>query len=182
LETFAKAREFVKHRGYFHARQGSIATLDLATIDDPIRNIVEGFTALPHCFTLQCCHGHFVCSAEQDPHNFEPIPSGYSGFVSYRIAYIAFCLENSRRGQTLRLSLERLSAIDPDYIQFGSADWFWDQMVNTYVLQVEPEAHMQEDEAILESAEARHTQAVRDRFFRELRVLLSAELGEQGTG
>ncbi len=182
METFTKAREFVENRGYVHARQKSVSGLDLASIDGPMMGIVEGFAALPHCFTLQCCYGHFLCAPEQDPHNFEPIPLGFSGPVTYRIAYIAFCLENSRRGQALRQSLARLPAVDPDYVQFGSADWFWDRWMNSYALQVEPKAHMLKDEAILGSAEALHTQAVRDRFFDVLRVLLAAELSEQGAG
>ncbi|MEN8005726.1 MAG: hypothetical protein ABFS42_01875 [Candidatus Krumholzibacteriota bacterium] len=182
MESFAKAREFVEHRGYVRVRQKSIAALKLASIDDPIKDIIEGFAELPHCFTLQCCYGHFLCTPEQDLHNFEPIPLGFSGRATYRIAYIAFCLENSRRGKALRQSLARLPAIDPDYIQFGSADWFWERWVNSYALQVEPKAHMLKDEAVLGPVEARHTQAVRDHFFGELRVLLAAELNENETG
>jgi len=182
VETFTKAREFVEHRGYARARQEAVATLDLASIDDPIKDIVEGVAVLPHCFTLQCCYGHFICASEQDPHTFEPIPLGFSGLVTYRIAYIAFCLENSRRGQALRQSLARLPAVDPDYIQFGSADWFWERWANSYAIQVEPKAHMLKDEAILESVEAQHIQAVRDRFFEELRGLLGSEPNEHGAG
>ena len=175
METFTKAREFVANSGYAHARQKSIAALDLASIDDPLRDIVDGFASLPHCFTLQCCYGHVLCAPEQDPHNLEPMPFGFSGSARYRIAYIAFCLENSLRGQALRQSLARLTAVDPDYVQFGSADWFWKRWPNSYALQVGPEDHMLEDEAILEPPAARRTQEVRDLFFRELRVLLAAE-------
>ncbi len=112
----------------------------------------------------------------------EPIPHGFSGSATYRIAYVAVCLENSERGQALRQSLARIPAIDPDYIQFGSAGWFWERRVNSYALQVEPRAHMLKDEAILGPAEARHTQAVRDLFFEELRVLLAAQPREPGAG
>ena len=70
METFTKPREFVKNRGYVGDRQRSIA-------------------ALPHRFTLQCCYGHFVCAPEQAPHNIDPIPLGFSGLATYRIAYIA---------------------------------------------------------------------------------------------
>ena len=182
METFAKAREFVEHRGFGHARRRAIAALDLASIDDPIKDIVAGFAALPHCFTLQCCYGHFICFPEQDPYNFEPIPLGFSGLVTYRIAYIAFCLENSRRGQALRQSLARLPERDPGYIQFGSADWFWERWPNSYALQVEPKDHMLKDEIVLASKEAQHTQVVRDLFFEELRGLLAAEPSERGAG
>lgn len=178
MKTFTKARELVEDRGFIHARQESIAELDLTSIDGPITDIVEGFTALPHCFTLQCCFGHFIWQPEQGLHNIDPIPPDYFGFTTYRIAYIALCLENSRRGQALLHSLSRLPDLDPDFIQFGSADWFWKQWKNSYALQVEPKAHMLEDQAILGATEALQTQTARDRFFGKLRVLLAAELDE----
>jgi hypothetical protein len=179
LETFNEAREFVANARYVQDRQDVLGALNLSSIDWPIVDIVAGFAALPHCFTLQCCYGHFICAPGQDPHNLEPIIHGYAGPVRYRIAYVAFCLENSHRGRALWKSLARVTAVDPGYIQFGSADWFWERWVNSYALQVEPIAHKLSDEAILESGEALHTQGVRDRFFRELRVLLAAELREQ---
>jgi len=182
LETFAKARELVEDRGFVRARQKSIAELDLSSIDDPIADIVEGFGALPHCFTLQCCCGHFLCLPEQGLHSIDRIPPGFSGLATYRIAYIAFCLENSRRGQALLQSLAQLPAVDPDFVQFGSADWFWERWINSYALQVEPKAHMLKDEVILGAAEALQTQAARDLLFRELRVLLAAELHEHEAG
>ena len=45
METFTRAREFVKDSCYAHARQRSIANLDLATIDDPITDVVAGFAS-----------------------------------------------------------------------------------------------------------------------------------------
>ncbi len=172
----------MEHTRYSQGRQDALAALDLGSIDEPIVDIVARFAALPHCFTLQCCYGHFVCAPEQDPHSLVPIPRGYAGLVRYRIAYIAFCLENSRRGWALRESLARVPAVDPGYVQFGSADWFWERWVNSYALQVEPDAHQLKDEAILEPAEALHTQRVRHLFFRELRALLAAELSEHVAG
>jgi hypothetical protein len=182
VETFTAARELVENRDYGRARRKSIAGLDLSLIDSPITDIVEGFTVLPHCFTLQCCYGHFLWKPEQGRHNTDPIPHGFSGSAIYRIAYIAFCLENSPRGRALRRSLARLSAIDPEFVQFGSADWFWKRCVNSYALQVVPEAHMLKDEVILGRIEASRTQAVRDRFFEELRVVLAAELCDHEAG
>lgn len=176
MKTFTTARDFVKDSGFAHAREKSISALDLAAIDDPITDIVAGFAALPHCFTLQCCYGHFIFDPAQDPHSLEPVPPGFSGQVRYRIAYIGLCLENSSRGRTLRQALEQIAATDPDYIQFGSADWFWQKQVNSYALQVEPKAHMLQDEAVLDAAEARRTQQARENFFGELRELLSVEL------
>jgi hypothetical protein len=182
LETFKDARELVEDARYPQERQEALAALNLDAIDRPIADLIAGFATLPHCFTLQCCYGHFVCAPGQDPHNLEPIARGHSGMVRYRIAYIAFCLENSPRGRALRKALARIPAIAPGYIQFGSADWFWEQWANSYALQVEPVAHRLRDEALLESGEALHTQGVRDLFFQEIRVLLAAELGRYATG
>ena len=182
METFTKARDLVYNRGFVRARQKSVAELDLSCIDAPITDIVEGFNLLPHCFTLQCCYGHFICLPEQGPHNFDPIPPAFSGLATYRIAYIALCLEYSRRGQALLQSLARITAVDPDFVQFGSADWFWERCTNSYAIQVEPKAHMLKDEAILGPAEAVQTQAARDIFFGEIRALLAEELSEHGAG
>ncbi len=38
--------------------------------------------------------------------------------------------------------LRQIPAIDPEYIQFGCAEWFWEAQVNSYALQVEPMRHM----------------------------------------
>ena len=182
METFGKARAFIEDSGYIRARRSSIAALDLNAIDRPIRDIIDGVSGLSHCFTLQCCYGHFICDAGQDHGSLKPVPAGYAGPVRYRIAYIAFCLENSNPGRELGKSFAKLAAIDPEYIQFGSADWFWAQWPNSFALQVEPVQYMLQDEAILESHEARYIQGVRDRFFGELRVLLAKELDNSVVG
>jgi hypothetical protein len=182
LETFSEPREFVENTRYPQDRKDALAALDLGSIDKPIVDIVAGFAKLPHCFTLQCCYGHFVCAPEQNPHSLGAIPSDYGGPVRYRIAYIAFCLENSSRGRALRDSLSRVTAIDPGFVQFGSPDWFWDQWVNSYALQVEPTAYQSKDEVILEVAEALRTQRARDLFFIELRALMAKEMSAHARG
>jgi len=176
METFRGLREFVENKRYSEDRQDTLAALNLGCVDAPIADIVAGFATIPHCYTLQCCYGHFAYAAEQDPHCLEPIPGDYGGLVRYRIAYIAFCIENSSLGQAFRDSLSRITAIDPSYVQFGSPDWFWEQRVNSYALQVEPIAHQLKDEAILEISEALATQRVRNLFFSELREMLTAEM------
>jgi hypothetical protein len=180
METFTEPREFVENPVYSQDRQSTLAALDMDSIDEPIVDIVAGFAALPHCFPLQSCYGHFVCAPEQDSRTLEPVPPDYTGLVRYRIAYIAFCLENSYRGWVLRETLARVPAIDLGYVQFGTADWFWKRslIVNSYALQVEPVAHQLKDDAILEAAEALHTQRVRDLLFTELRAVLAVELSE----
>lgn len=182
LETFTKAREFVQNARYAQDRQDALAALDLESIDAPIVDIVAGFAALPHCFTLQSCYGHFVCTLEQSPHDLAPIAADCCGAVTYRIAYVAWCLENSRRGRALRGALARVPAVAPGYVQFGSADWFWERWPNSYALQVEPAAHRLQDEAVLEPTEALQTQKARDLFFGEIRALLAAETRERVAG
>jgi hypothetical protein len=182
LETFREPREFVKNERYARDREDTLSALDLGSIDEPIVDIIAGFAKIPHCFTLQSCYGHFVYAPEKDHHGLDPIPRGYGGPVRYRIAYIAFCLEDSPRGRAFHDSLARIAEISPDYIQFGSPEWFWEQWVNSYALQVEPIAHQFKDEAILESAEAFQTQKVRNLFFRELMALLDREKSKYVAG
>lgn len=182
METFTAPKELVENPRYSQDREEALGALDLGSIDEPIVDIVAGFSALPYCFTLQSCYGHFICAPEQDPRSLEPIPRGYAGLVRYRIAYMVFCLENSRHGRALRKLLARIPAVAPGYVQFGSADWFWERWPNSYALQVEPVAHQMKDEVSLEAAEAVHTQRARHHFFTELRALLAAELRQHGAG
>jgi hypothetical protein len=177
LETFngPKDPEYPKIRKY------TLEALDLKCIDESIVDIVAGFAEFPHCFTLQCCYGHFLCSPQDNPLNLKPIPRDYDGQVRYRIAYIAFCIENSSRGRALRDSLVRFTSIDPENIQFGSPDWFWEQRVNSYALQVAPTAHQYKDAAVLEFADALRTQRARNLFFNELRVFIAQEKRASGS-
>jgi hypothetical protein len=182
LETFTEPREFVKNTRYSRDREAALAALDPASVDSPMVDLVSGFNALPHAFTLQCCYGHFVLAPGEDEHTFDPVPTDHQGPVRYRIAYVAFCLENSPRGRALCRSLSRVPEIDPGFIQFGSANWFWERWANSYVLQVEPVAYRRRDEAELSYAEALHVQSIRDAFFARLREVLAAERGEGGVG
>jgi hypothetical protein len=182
METFTEPREFVENTRYAQDRSDALAALDLNSIDRPLVDIVAGFAALPHCFTLQCCYGHFICAPDQDTRSLEPAPRGFSGLLTYRIAYMAFCIENSHRGRGLQRALAALPSVAPGYVQFGSADWFWERWDNSYALQVEPVAHQLEDKIILEPAEATCVQMARDLFFGELRALLAAELRRHASG
>jgi hypothetical protein len=178
LETFGPPRELVANPRYSRDRQAVLETLDLAAIDPPIVRLVERFAALGECFTLQCCYGHFLYAPGQDQRNLERLPQDFKGLVTYRIAYVAFCLENSPRGRLLRNSLELVSSLDPDYVQFGSPDWFRNQYRNAYALQVEPLRFMDKDEACFEHSEALHVEHIRDLFFTRLNELLEKHLSE----
>ena len=175
METFTEPKPLVENPRYARDREVALAALDFGAIDAPIVDLISGFAALPHCFTLQCCCGHFVCAPEQDPRTLDPVPADHPGPVRYRIAYLGLCIENGRAGRALLDSLRGLTAIDPGYVQFGSADWFWKSWANSYALQVEPARDMNKDEAVLDRAEAVHVQWTRDRFFAELRTLVARE-------
>jgi hypothetical protein len=95
---------------------------------------------------------------------------------------VAFCVEAVDRGRAFLERLSRLPEIEPAYVQFGCADWFWDQWPNSYTLQVEPAAHQFKDQAVLTAGEAMQTQRARDRFFGELRRLLAEEAGRYPAG
>jgi len=169
METFTTAREFVTNSKYFRDRDKNLNKLNLDIIDLPIREVVKCINDMPHCFTLQSCYGHFLYASGQDPHNLDRLPHKYDGQVTYRIAYIALCIENSQEGHKLLDSLAQIPLLDPEYIQFGSADWFWKQYRNSYVLQVEPDRFKLQDQCIMGHTEALYIENVRDMFFEKLR-------------
>ncbi len=180
METLTRAREFTADPRYHNDRKNVLETLDLRAIDPPVVELIEGFSLLHQCFTLQSCYGHFLYYPGQDLHSLERLPPGHSGRVTYRIAYMAFCLENSQQGRTLRESLEHVQLIDTDYVQFGSADWFWEKHRNSYVLQVEPARHMRRDRIVIDSCEALYIENIRDLFFARLKEILDGYLSSYG--
>jgi hypothetical protein len=165
METFAPPRRLVDNPNFERDRQSVLENIDLESIDAPIRGIIKDFMTLPYCFTIQCCYGHFLCATQPQPDNLEPVPLTDAGPVTYRIAYIALCLENSEHGASARMALQDISTIDSEYVQFGSPTWFWNRYPNSYALQVEPIRFADRDQAIVEHAEALHIQQVRNRFF-----------------
>lgn len=175
METFARPREFVVNPRFRHDRELVTAALPLDAIDAPIRDVISAFNALPHCYTLQCCYGHFLHAAQRDPFSVLPLPASGVGEVEYRIAYVAFCLDEGEAGRRLRARLQGVTEIDPAYVQFGSPEWIWErQEVNSYALQVEPERFENRDVAVLDYREALHVQEVRGRFFARLREVAAA--------
>jgi len=181
VETFTEARAFVENPQFDEERRVSIDRLDLSTIDPPIVEIISGFARLPYCYTLQSCYGHFLYPGQQDAHNTDPLPLNVSlEGVEYRIAYLALCIEDSPDGRALFDELEAITSIDPEYIHFGSADWFWERHLNSYALQVEPREHMAEDSCRIDYQEAKHVEQVRNRFFEEIGALIQKRYGQGG--
>ena len=166
---------------YLQDRRDALEALDLQTIDGPLVELIDGFAKLPHCFTLQSCYGHFLHGPQQDIHSLDPLPSSDVGPVDYRIAYMAFCLENSPHGRALADALSQIPA-DLELVQFGSADWFWERWPNSYALQVEPTRYKTRDRAVVGHTEALHIQQIRDLFFRRVKELLERQLSEHYQG
>ena len=142
-------------------------------IDIPIIDLVNGFNKLPYCFTLQSCYGHFVYIGQKDLHNLVPLPvKGAIDKIEYRVAYIAFCIENSAAGRGFFETLKEVTSIDPENIQFCCAEWFWNKQINSYALQVEPDRFKRQDTAIIDFKEALHIEKIRNTFFIRLYELL----------
>jgi hypothetical protein len=174
METFNPARPFTLHPGYVSDREK--AQRELAeeilrgSIDPPLLPMIRECIPITHFFTVQCCFGHFVHDMEPDTENLVP-PSQYSGkieTVRYRLAYLAICLQNNIRGREMYSDLEEMAADNPDYVQFGSADWFWERMVNTYCIQLEPERLKNRDSEVITLEEALHLETLREDFFTRL--------------
>lgn len=175
METFTSFRTPVANPGFQKQRRRALARLDLATIDAPMVTLVGRLNELPYCFTLQSCWGHFVCAGQRDPRNVRRLSRvGGVASVRYRIAYLALCVDSNDEGTSLLKDLGEVAAIDPDYVQFGCADWFWRRQVNSYALQVEPRRYQTRDAVSVEYEEALHLQEVRDAVFSALERLLDA--------
>jgi hypothetical protein len=178
VETFTEARAFVENSHFNEDRRASLHKLDLSTVDLPIIEIVKGFAGLSYCFTLQSCFGHFLYTGQKDRHNIEPLPADENiEDVEYRIAYLALCIEDSLAGRGLFEELEAIASGNPEYIQFGSADWFWERHLNSYAIQVEPRKHMAKDRCYIDYQDALRVERVRNRFFDEITTLLQKRQG-----
>ncbi|MBN1996050.1 hypothetical protein JW935_00775 [candidate division KSB1 bacterium] len=170
MKTFTSPKKLAENPYYKIQRRRILAGIRENRIDKPIIDLIHAFHKMPCCFTLQCCYGHFVYNGHKNPHNLDPLPvTNEITHIEYRIAYIAFCAENSDSGKELLERLQDIPAIDPHNIQFGSAEWFWKRQVNSYVLQVEPERFKGQDRARLDYREAVQIEKTRDAFFIHLR-------------
>ncbi|MBD3414277.1 MAG: hypothetical protein GF421_07605 [Candidatus Aminicenantes bacterium] len=179
MKTYTEPKELVKNPDYQEQRKKCLSKLHDSIIDAPIRDIIRIINKLPWCFTLQSCFGHFVFKGQGDPQNLEPLPrTDTIDQVEYRIAYIAFCVENSRMGREWLKVLSEIPAIDPDNIQFLSASWFWKKQVNSYALQVEPTRFKHQDKAIIDYPEALDIEQTRNEFFLKLRKIISHPLNK----
>jgi hypothetical protein len=173
LETFTEFKDLVENPHYQVQKRKILYDLNDDMIDTPVVDLINGFNKLPYCFTLQSCYGHFVYNDQKDTHNLDPLPAKeIIAQVEYRIAYIAFCIENSASGRGLLKALKEITAIDPENVQFCCAEWFWKRQINSYALQVEPDRFKRKDTAIIDFKEALHIEKIRNTFFIRLYELL----------
>ena len=173
METFTEAKELTENPHYEKQRQKHLLGLTDVIIDKPIIKIINGFNKLAYFFTMQSCYGHFLYNGQNDQHNLNSLPVTKTiAKVEYRIAYIAFCIDNIESGKKLLKALKEITVIDSENIQFCSAEWFWKRQVNSYALQVEPERFKHKDTAMLDYREALHIEKIRNEFFIRLYELL----------
>jgi hypothetical protein len=178
LKTFTELKEFAENPHYQVQKQKILSDLTDNMIDMPIIDLINRYNKLPYCFTLQSCYGHFVYNGQKDLHNLNPLPvTGAIDKIEYRIAYIAFCIENSAAGRGLFETFKKVTSIDPENIQFCCAEWFWNKQINSYALQVEPDRFKRQDTTIIDFKEALHIEKIRNRFFIRLHELLEYTKG-----
>ena len=178
METYTEPKALVENPHYQRQRQKSLTNLSDEMIDIPIIELVNSFNKLPYCFTMQSCYGHFLYKGQRDPHNLESLPAiNTIASVEYRIAYIAFCIENSNSGRRFFEALKEITSIEPENIQLCCAEWFWKRQVNSYALQVEPERFKHQDRAKLNYNEALHIEKTRNTFFVQLKELIKKQHG-----
>ena len=63
--------------------------------------------------------------------------------------------------------MTKVPLIEPEYIQFGCAEWFWEQQVNSFVLQVEPKRFMDKDRLNIDYKEALYVEKIRNQFLKD---------------
>ena len=174
METFTRARDMVDDPQFSERRRASLEKLVITEIDRPLVRLVEMLTNVPCCFTLQSCYGHFVYGDIRDPQNLIAMPENDPrGPIEYRIAYLALCVQNSDAGQSLMQDLACVDRIDPEFICWGSADWFWERHVNSYVLQVVPPSALTHDHMNVEYTDAVRIESVKFALYKELETLIS---------
>jgi hypothetical protein len=174
METFTEPTDFAPHPNFDRDRKKALKNLNLSDIDLPIVDLIETFTRVPWCFTLQCCWGHFVHDGQPDPRGCDPLANYQPDTqVRFQLAYLAVCIKDTQEGRLLHDNLRNLVSLDPANVQFGSADWFTRKQVNIWVIQVEPERFKKKDRAYIGIKEALFLEKLKARMFTELRKIAS---------
>jgi hypothetical protein len=69
-----------------------------------------------------------------------------------------------------------LGTIDRTLVQFCSAQWFWDQWVNSNALQIMPQRFKDKDSAVIDFHDAKKIKQIRDIFFAYMKDFTSTIL------
>ena len=177
METYVEAKPLVENPNFHKQRKNALRKLNLDAIDEPIVDFIKKIVSISFCFTLQSCYGHFLYSGREDPYNIEPVSiTARDQAVEYRIAYIALCVENSPSGRKLLEDISILPSIDQRNIQYGSAEWFWNLQINSFVVQVEPERFRMQDRCVVDYSEAITLEKVRNQFWQEIGRIIAKHI------
>ena len=178
METYIAPKPFEDHPGFQPDRQRALDILDITLIDKPLRGLIVDLNKLPYLFTLQCCYGHFLTADKEEIADFDLFVS--IDKVEYRLAYITFCIEKSPSGKKFAQQLKDISlTVEQGLVQFCSAQWFWDQWVNSYALQIMSKRFKAKDSVVIDFQEAEKLKQARDIFFAYLKNFTSTILEEE---
>ena len=177
METYVEAKSLIENPSFNKHRKMALGGLSFDVIDKPIVEIVNKITSISYCFTLQSCYGHFLYVGQNDPHNLEPVSlNAQDQDVEYRIAYLAICVENNTRGRELLEDISKIPSIDQKNIRYGSAEWFWERQINSFVVQVEPERFKWQDRCVVGYTEAIKLEEVRSLFWQEINEIVDKHI------
>ena len=177
MNTFVEAKTLEDNPHFFTQSRYALGQLNIETIDEPIVDIIKNIATIPYVFTLQSCYGHFLYNKLKAPQSIETISiDAKDQIIKYRIAYIALCVENSINGRNLLEEICLLPLINPDNIQFGSAGWFWQRQINSYVIQVESLKFQLQDQCRIHYEVALMLEKIRNKLFHELRKIIERHL------
>ncbi len=170
MQAFAEPRGLESNAGFTAQREHALAHLSLEGLDCPLVDLVQRLTAVPWCFPVESCCGHFVILDGDHRRVLDRLPplGASAKRVLYRVAYVALCIDDDPAGRELLRDLQAVPSIAPEQIQFGCVDHLWRRQVNTFVLQVVPWAHRFVDDVILSPAEARDVDEARSWYFARL--------------
>lgn len=117
METYTAPRPLEDYPGFQSSRQLALHNLDVTLIDNPLVGLIKDLNKLPYLFTLQCCYGHFLTTDGEELSDFDLLRT--TSKVEYRLAYIAFCIENSPSGKQFVQQLKEIPlTVEQGVIQF----------------------------------------------------------------
>lgn len=183
MDTYCPAKPLTVDPGYGARRRKAQAALDPKTLDPPMAPLVAAFNRLPYCYTLQCCHGHVVVPGQGLPEHWQRLPvDDPPAKAFYQLAYVALVVRNDPAGRNLPRGMALVAARALDFMQMGSAEWFWGGQgeVNSYVLQVSPRRCQDRDQFEMTRSEALEWLAAREKFMAGLEELAQGELERLG--